>query len=81
MRNGGGLVAWGGAGSREIDWGCRRLFIEAEKEGDRALMAWIGDRRNCSAVMGAGEIRGRKKERRGGFGGLGQKRAWLDFFE
>ena len=35
VRNGGGLVAWGGAGSGGIEWGCRRLFIEAEKEGDR----------------------------------------------
>ena len=34
-RNGGGLGAWGGARGAGIERGCRRLLIEAEKEGDR----------------------------------------------
>ena len=41
VRNGGGLVAWGGAGSRGNGRGCRGPFIGAEKEGNWAIMAGI----------------------------------------
>ena len=37
MRNGGGLVAWGGVGCAGIEQGGRRLFIGARMEGDRRV--------------------------------------------
>ena len=36
-----GLGACGGARGAGIEWRCRRLLIEAEKEGNRGVMAWI----------------------------------------
>ena len=35
-------MAWGGVGCAGIEQGGRRLFIGAKKEGDRAVMSWIG---------------------------------------
>ena len=51
VRDSGGLGAWDGVGFVGIERGGHRPFIGAEKEGDRTIMARIGDRRNCSAVM------------------------------